>query len=682
GQPFTVIVDYAHTADGLQRLLKAVRSLGSGRVVMVFGCGGDRDASKRAPMGRIAGELADHVILTSDNPRSEDPADIAAQVARGMEGCSASWEVVLDRREALTRAVEAAGAGDFLVAAGRGSESVQVFRDRVEPFDDREVLRDLLAPYVQRASQPGRTGERPQKMAGENGATVGCCATDCSARASDAVSPWSLGAIVRMTGGEVAGVSPEQWAVISSCLASGVALDSREVSGGEVFIALPGRRVDGHDFIAAAFAAGAQAALAQRARWGRVVEAPAEAVRGKAGPAKAPAETAGGERVTSPGLHIIVDDTLEAMQRWAAGLRLQVNPRVVAVTGSSGKTTTKEMILALLRPLGNVIGTVGNRNNEIGLPWTLLTLRPGVQWAVLEMGTNHPGEIETLSRLARPDVAVISCVGYAHEGFLGGREGVLKAKLEILTGLSPGGALVIPDDDPQLEQAVAERWNGRLVRFGRTEASDIRATEISYGLDGTRLAIAGFPAPLHLQLLGEGGARAALAALAVLRALGVESVDARVMEQVAALPGRLQPMRAGRVTWLLDMYNASPESTLYNLRFLEGIEAGGRKIFVFGGMQELGESSDARHREIGRAAGFCDTGFFVGPEARTCIPEAQGAGLEETFWCASVEDAIDLLRRHLDDGDVVLLKGARSSGLERIALELGVIDESCGEGGH
>lgn len=172
GQPFTVIVDYAHTAEGLRRLLEAVREMGTGRLILAFGCGGDRDASKRAAMGRIAARLADHVLLTTDNPRSEDPGRIAEQVAAGLREGSGSWEALPDRRRALARAIQAAGEGDTVVSAGKGSESIQIFRDHVEPFDDRRVLRDLLREYnpsmsAARTMAPDlRRGRQPRRGPG------------------------------------------------------------------------------------------------------------------------------------------------------------------------------------------------------------------------------------------------------------------------------------------------------------------------------------------------------------------------------------------------------------------------------------------------------------------------------------------------------------------------------------
>ena len=473
----------------------------------------------------------------------------------------------------------------------------------------------------------------------------------------EGTDPWALGAIMRMTGATIAGIAPEDWRIVSTLPAAGISIDTRTLAGGEVFIALEGTQVDGHTFIPTAFDTGAAAAIARRSWWSRRKAARAQ------------------------GVHLLVDDPILALHAWGAQLRRYLNTQIIAVTGSSGKTTTKEMILALLRPLGETVGTLGNRNNQLGLPLSLLQIQATTQWAVLEMGTNQPGEIATLTRIAAPDVAVITCIGQAHSGPLGGPAGILAAKLEILEGLSPAGAVVIPDDDPALEASIAERWKGRVVRFGFSEAADVRARSSRLGIDGTLLEIEGCENPIQLRVLGEGGGRAALAALAVARALDLTAAEPGVLESVLPAPGRLDPVTSRGVTWLLDMYNASPESTLGNLRFLAGAAIPGHRIFVFGGMGELGEAQGELHEAVGRASGFCDAAVFVGTQAQQAVPAAKEAGCERVVSFDQIKDAARYLRGALQEGDLVLLKGARASGLEALAVELRVIKKHYGEGG-
>ncbi len=469
--------------------------------------------------------------------------------------------------------------------------------------------------------------------------------------------PWSLHAVAQMTQAVVAGIALDDWRLISPLVASGATIDSRAVRGGEVFIALPGTRRDGHEYVAEAFEAGAAAVLVRRAWWSRRKAARAQ------------------------GIHLLVDDPLQAMQAWAAALRRAVAPKVVAITGSSGKTTTKEMILALLRERGDVVGTRGNHNNEIGLPLTLLSVRSRTRLAVVEMGANHPGEIARLTAIARPDVAVITCAGHAHAGPFGGRPGILAAKLEILEGLAPDGALVLPDDDPELEEQARARWSGRILLFGRTERADLRAVAAECSLQGSQLEVAGEERPLRIHLLGEGAVRSVLAALAATRALGTACAEVGGLAQVKPMPGRMDPREHRGITWLLDMYNASPESAVANLGFFAQVPVRGRKVFVFGGMRELGDETEEQHQRVGRTAGFCDAGVFLGEEARIAAPEAQKAGEKQVLWCSEPREVVLFLRKYLRPGDAVYLKGARAAGLEQVARELGVIDATYGEGG-
>ncbi len=469
--------------------------------------------------------------------------------------------------------------------------------------------------------------------------------------------PWSLASIARMTAATVAGVNPQDWRVVNRIVLSGARIDSRRVIGGEVFVPLRGERTDGHHHIPDAFHAGAGATLARRDWWSR-----RKASR-------------------ALGIHFLVDDPLEAMQQWAARLRHVVDPQVVGITGSSGKTTTKEMMLALLgraEHAAELVGTPGNHNNLIGLPLTMLQMRTETRRLILEMGTNQPGEIATLSRIAAPDVAVITSIGQAHQGPLGGPGGVLAAKLEILEGLAAGGTLVIPDDHEALRREVAARWSGKVVTFGFTEAADVRAVEVAFSLEGTELQVAGFDERIHLPLLGEGAARSVLAGIAALRAMGEPAPDFSRLAHLRPMSGRLQLVRHRGQAWLLDMYNASPEATKGNLRFLAGLPATGRKVFVFGGMRELGEDSRALHEEVGTAAGFCDAGVFLGEQARYAAPAAQTAGVNQVLWCTELADAARFLNEFVREGDVILVKGARLSRLEDLMRELGVLDGDRG----
>ncbi len=465
--------------------------------------------------------------------------------------------------------------------------------------------------------------------------------------------PWTLGWVASVCRARIAGVSSADWEALSRIEPSGASIDSRRVRGGEVFVALPGSRRDGHEFVGHALRAGAVGAIVEE-------------------------RFLAGERVWETGVLLVVDDCLGAMTRWAAAAREAASPRVLAVTGSSGKTTTKEIAAALLRHQGPTVATRGNRNNEIGLPLTLLELTPGTKFLVVEMGMNHAGEISRLSRTARPDVAVITCIGRAHEGFLGGREGVLEAKLEILDGMDPeSGVLVLPDDDPILRERVRKRWGGEVRLFGLGSATDYRAEQVQVSEAGTHFVLAGrIEGRIRSRLLGEAGLKSILAAVAAVHSLSGSRPNLEAVSAIEPVPGRMDAVEHEGVLWIIDSYNASPESTIGNLRFVcEGFRER-RKIFVFGGMRELGGASPERHREVGSAAGGCDVCIFVGEDARQSAAPAQRAGAPHVSWYPEIGGAASELKRILRPGDIVFLKGARAAAMERIAVELGVVPPS------
>jgi UDP-N-acetylmuramoyl-tripeptide--D-alanyl-D-alanine ligase len=320
-----------------------------------------------------------------------------------------------------------------------------------------------------------------------------------------------------------------------------------------------------------------------------------------------------------------------------------------------------------------VLATAGNLNNHLGVPRTLLRLRPAHRYAVIEMGMNHPGEISLLSRLAAPAAALITDVGTAHIGHLGSREAILAAKLEILDGLDSDGPLVLPHDRWVLDRLPAAVRRRRLITFGFDAAADWHPEgEVEFRLDGTRFATprGGLVA---LSLLGSGGVLSALAALAGVEALGgdVARVAPR-LESAPRHPLRMEPRRLSGIDWVLDCYNASPESTRLAIAFLREVPHPGRRLLVLGALGELGEHADSIHRELGERAGAVETVLFVGEAARAAFEANRAAALSSltTAWVEDAEEAAEWLRPRLRAGDLVLLKGSRRIGLERIVERL------------
>ena len=432
-----------------------------------------------------------------------------------------------------------------------------------------------------------------------------------------------------------------------------ICTDSRQLAPGQLFVPLVGERFDGHAFLPAALEAGAVALLAQ------AEQLPPAAISALAGSVPL----------------WLVPDTLLAYQQLACLWRRQLPAAVVAVTGSAGKTTTRELIRAALAPLGEVGASSGNENNDVGVPLTLLKATPDQAAVVVEMGMRGLGEIERLSRCACPDLAVITNIGTAHIGRLGSREAIATAKCEITAGLRPDGVVVIPAGDPLLDGALARVWTGRVVRIALAGEGHEAQADLVGQLDGAggilRVAVgevageelAGVEVAMPLE--GVHHARNLLLALAVARELGLEPARWQPLE--VALPGgRSRRLELGGVRLLDETYNASPEAVLASLDLLA--RQPGRRFAVLGTMLELGDQSLALHREVAaRALSLGLDGLVVvdgGPEGEAMLAAAQGlARLERVDTPAA---AALPLGQWLEPGDVLLLKASRGVALEQL----------------
>lgn len=417
-----------------------------------------------------------------------------------------------------------------------------------------------------------------------------------------------------------------------------ICTDSRQLAPGQVFVPLVGERFDGHAFLPQAAAVGAQAAVVQRER---AADVPAGL------------------------LHWLVDDTLEAYQQLAMLHRRSLKAPVVAVTGSAGKTTTRELIRAVLTPLGPVVASSGNENNDIGAPLTLLRAGAEHRAVVVEMGMRGLGEIDRLSRCAEPDVAVITNIGTAHIGRLGSREAIATAKCEITSRLNPEGLLVIPAGDPLLEAAVAPVWSGRVCRVALSDEPAADQADLIGVLDPAAEQLQVEGQWIQLPLAGRHNARNLLLALAVARELGVPLADLAQL-QVEVPGGRNRRLERGGLTLLDETYNASPEAVLAALDLLAA--QSGRRFAVLGTMLELGEQSVALHRRVAeRAASLGLDGLVVvsqGAEAEAMA--AAAAPLSRLAVVAQPEQAVEPLAAWLQRGDVLLLKASRGVALERL----------------
>lgn len=418
--------------------------------------------------------------------------------------------------------------------------------------------------------------------------------------------------------------------------ATGFSVDSRTLEPGDLFFALRGVNHDGHDFVPQAFEKGAVAA---------VVERP----------------------VAAGGPLLRVPDTYRALKDLAAYARRRWTGTMIGVTGSAGKTTTKEAIAHLLRTRLAVGKSEGNYNNHVGVPLSILRLPGDCRAAVIEIAMNHAGEIAELAAIARPEIGVVTNVGHAHVEFFDSIEGIARAKRELIEALPADGTAVLNADDPRV-LAFREVHPGPVITYGFSEGADVRADRLEPLEGGSRfhLADGGW---LETPLEGRHAIRNLLAALAVARlfGLGAQELAGAVRSfDVPAMRGRR--FRREGVTILDDCYNASPEAMYAMLDTLRRTP-GQRKVAVLGQMLELGRHSEALHRQVGRDAAAGGVNLLIGVkgDARHLVEAAVEAGLprEAAYFLEDPEEAGELLRRLAQPGDVILFKASRGTRIER-----------------
>jgi UDP-N-acetylmuramoyl-tripeptide--D-alanyl-D-alanine ligase len=424
---------------------------------------------------------------------------------------------------------------------------------------------------------------------------------------------------------------------------AGVSIDSRTLRVGEAFFAIRGHRLDGHHFLPDAVTRGASCLVVDRL------------------PDELPASTS----------TVLVDDTTRALGRLAAHHRAQFTIPVAAVTGSNGKTTTKEMMAAVLGGLGPVLKPESSFNNQWGVPLTLLRLGPEHRAVALELGANQPGEIAALARLSQPSVGVVTVVAAAHTEFFGSLDGVQAEKSALVRAIPAEGVVVLNADDPRVI-AMRELAGCRVLTFSAGQPADVRAVgEVEERTDGLHLVleIAGARRAIRMAFAGRHNVTNALAAAGVGWAVGLD-LDrvAGGLEAARPAKGRCVWRRAGRLRVLDDTYNANPTSVAAALRTLASGAGGQRRIVVLGDMLELGEIAEPAHREAGRAVAVSGAAEFIamGPHGGAAVEAARAAGLCESHHTTTFEDTVALLLKRLAPGDAVLVKGSRGMRMERV----------------
>jgi UDP-N-acetylmuramoyl-tripeptide--D-alanyl-D-alanine ligase len=427
-------------------------------------------------------------------------------------------------------------------------------------------------------------------------------------------------------------------------VAMGYSIDSRTLNPGDLFIAIPGERFDGHEYVQAALDKGSVGAIVQA-----------------------------GKHVPGDPLRLLqVEDTLKALQLLGAAARRLWGKPLLAVTGSAGKTTTKEILAHILSTRFRVMKSSGNLNNHIGLPLQLLKLEAEHDLGVVEMGMNHAGEIRALGELAHHDLAVVTTVAPVHLEFFGSLAEIARAKYEIIETLHPGGVAVLNADDDYVCQ-FGRDFKGKVVRFGIKRSTDVSAQKIKLnGAEGStfELVVGSVGEPVTFPLVGEHNIHNALAAAAAAMERGISpSQAAAALSSVAPPDKRGQVLNLHGATIINDSYNSNPRALQAMIDTLASMKAE-RRILVVGEMLELGPTAEALHRECGKHAAEKKIDMVIGVRgmARAVAEAACGSGTQAQF-VETPEQAGEWLARNLRPGDAVLLKASRGVKLER-ALEM------------
>ncbi|RKY08038.1 MAG: hypothetical protein DRP56_04740 [Planctomycetota bacterium] len=429
---------------------------------------------------------------------------------------------------------------------------------------------------------------------------------------------------------------------------NGVSIDSRTIGPGQVFFAITGENFDGHDYAEAAIEKGAACMVVQRE-----VDAPT----------KTPA--------------IQVDNCITALAQFASWYRRQLSAKVIAITGSVGKTTTRQILHQILSRFFKCRQALGNFNNHLGLPLTILSAEPDDDILLLELGSNHLGEIASLTRIANPDIALITRVAPSHlEGF-GSLANIIKEKVSIAHGLRTGGALYVNGDQPDLLSHIRANYDVPLTSFGLAQGCDIVGTDLQTEGAGGSLVIDG--QTVRVPLAGRANLMNVLSAWAICRELAISLPDfARAAQQLKSPDLRLQTENIGPLTILNDCYNANPASMANALECLSSMAADteNRKVFIAGSMAELGAQSESLHRQLGQKAASegVQVLLVAGPFAEQIL---QGAKLElkgsdpfNLYAFKNTRQLCDNLHKWIKPDDIVLVKGSRSANLEKAIQRL------------
>jgi UDP-N-acetylmuramyl-tripeptide synthetase/UDP-N-acetylmuramoyl-tripeptide--D-alanyl-D-alanine ligase len=626
-----IFVDYAHKPDALKQVLQNLDKLKEKRILTVFGCGGNRDRAKRPLMGDTATTYSDLTIITSDNPRREDPLSIINEIEAGIHPQKIKkapandlelkdnehiYTIIADRKSAIVAAINLAEAGDIVLIAGKGHENYQILGTTKIPFDDRVVATQALQSRFPDLSE--------------------------------AMSPvFSLAEVSAATGGRLmAGQKKNK--------VYGISTDTRHIRRGNLFIAISGENFDGHDFVQKAVENGAGGVMV--ADVGRINL----------------------EKAGACAAVIQVDDTLRALGDLAHAHRRRFSIPVIGLTGSSGKTTTKEMLSCILTQERKILKTEGNFNNLIGLPQTIFRMTRQHDIAVLEMGTNARGEIKRLTQIAAPDIGLITNVGPAHLAGFGSVDVVREEKGDLFLHMPPTGIAVVNLDDDAVCQA-ADRWSGRRVTFSMSAQADVGVRDIkkngARGMSFNLLA-GGRAYRVDLKVAGLANVYNAMAAAATALAAGASPASIQQgLTMFEAVHGRMEIIKLQNGAYLInDAYNANPASVREALLTLKDLKSNHHAFVFFGDMLELGDAAREMHRRVGMLlATIGVTAVYLrGDFADVTASGALDGGMttQQIIFLKDAGDVVADLKKQLRKGDWILVKGSHGMKMDAIAASI------------
>ena len=593
-----IFVDYAHTPDALERVLLSLRAHTSGKLVCLFGCGGNRDTGKRSQMGEIANRLADKVYITDDNPRFEEPE----LIRKAIQNTCPKAIVVDNRRDAIALAIQNLEANDTLILAGKGHESGQSIKGINYPFNDK-IEAQLVLKFLEH-------------------------------------SPLWTSTELHMA---------LNTPVDKKIKVSGVTFNSKEVHVGDLFIALTNGKTDGHLYVKNALEKGASACVVDHLL-----------------------------PDVFPYQQIVVPDTTLALQSLARFARMRTTATVIGITGSCGKTTTKEMLTACLKEQGKTHATQKNLNNNLGVPFTLANMPADTQYAVIEMGISHPKEMSELSDFVRPDITLITNIAPAHQEYFPDTQAIAQEKIHIVDYQNKEGTIILNHTDAHyqfLADTALSAGVKKIIRFGSDDKSDFQLLNASTRDEMTLVTAHWHGERLKyvLHFTGYHFALNSLATLAAIDAAGA-SVETAIhtLETLSPVEGRGKTasviIEGKTLHFIDDAYNANPVSMKASLEAL-GLRSG-RKIAVLGDMLELGEKSYQMHLDILEilAQNNIDRLYAVGPIMNQVFdlapPSLQGAK------SLSATGLADILRFDLQEGDWVLFKASHGTGLDALIKKL------------